>query len=59
MSTRRRRGGVLVGAGFGIPAVMGSGMLVLGYPNGEVFLAIGLVGWLVAGALAGVGALRT
>jgi len=38
---------------------MGSGMFVLGYPNGEIFLTIGFVGWLVAGALARVAALRT
>jgi len=48
-----------VGAGFGITEVMGSGMFVLGYPNGEIFLTIGFVGWLVAGALARVAALRT
>jgi hypothetical protein len=34
-------------------------MFVLRYTNWEVFLAIGLVGWLVAAALAGVGAFRT
>ena len=52
-------GGVLVGAGFGIPAVMGGWMYVLGYPNWEIFLTIGFVGWLVAGVLAGGGAFRT
>jgi hypothetical protein len=34
-------------------------MYVLGYPNWEIFLTIGFVGWLVAGVLAGGGAFRT
>lgn len=51
-------GGALVGAGFGVPAVMGGWMFILGYPNWERFLAIGALGLLFAGAIAGVGVSR-